>query len=432
VTHRILFLLAVLLVMFTAVNLIAQDLPDVSSVKDLPSTTPPSPRYQRLHPLSIHSLPDFLNSDISAALASNSAVLAPNAQATPFALANVISVPNFQGSFSSRGKTWPFTMMGAPPTGGASISVPTHLIAVSLRLQNANLTTFTTVPVGAFQTPTLNSPNFQPANYSSGAGIQFADAVQRAEFFHIMKPNWHTALRPAAIVQTLTLNVPRFTTISLNGKSTQVRTYFTSKAADGRTVVFLLDQFFNQQISNIVVNEINAGRFTTNAVNVALFPNTFLYSINSSGGMGACCVLGFHTYFTNNGTPKESRWTFAFASWISPGVFSGGFQDVTALSHELSELFNDPFVNNLVPAWQFPNQPGTCQNDLEVGDPVEVLANAVFPVHVSGFTYHPQTEALLQWFEQKSPSSAISGAFSYPNTKALTKPATPFGPLTCQ
>ena len=247
-----------------------------------------------------------------------------------------------------------------------------------------------------------------------------------------MKPTWHTALRPAAIVHSLTLNVPRFTTITLNGKKTQVRTYFTSKASDGRTVVFLLDQFFNQQISNIVVNEINAGRFNTNAVNVALFPNTFLYSVNSSGGMGACCVLGFHTYFTDNGTPNESRWMFAFASWISPGTFSGGLQDVTALSHELSEIFNDPFVDNLVPAWQFPNQPGTCQNDLEVGDPVEVLANAVFPVHVSGFTYHPQTEALLQWFEQKSPSSAISGAFSYPNTSALTKPATPFGPLTCQ
>jgi len=425
VTHRVLFFLAVLLVMFTAVNLIAQNLPDVSSVKELPSTTPPSPKYQRLHPLSIHSLPDFLNTQVSAAMA------APNAQATSFALANVISVPNFQGSFSSRGRTWPFTMVGAPPTGGAAISVPTHIIAVSLRLQNANLVTFTTVPVGAFQTPTLNSPNFQPFNYSSGAAIQFADAVQRAEFFHIMKSTWHTALHPAAIVHTLTLNVPRFTTIILNGRKTQVRTYFTSKAADGRTVVFLLDQFFDQQISNIVVNEINARRFTTNAVNVALFPNTFLYSVNSSGGMGACCVLGFHTYFTDNGTPKESRWVFAFASWISPGVFSGGFQDVTALSHELSEIFDDPFVNNLVPAWQFPNSPGTCQNDLEVGDPVEVLANAVFPVHVSGFTYHPQTEALLQWFEQKSPSSAISGAFSYPNTKALTKPATPFGPLTC-
>ena len=423
-SHRILRSLLVLLFVFTTVNLIAQNLPDVSSVKDLPSTTPPSPRYQRLQPLSIHSLPDFLDTDVSATLTAKG-------QATPLALANVISVPNFQGSFSSRGRTWPFTMMGAPPTGGAAISVPTHIIAVSLRLQNANLVTFTTVPVGAFQTPTLNSPNFKPANYTSGTSLQFADAVQRAEFFHIMKAAWHTRLGPTAIVHTLTLTVPRFITITLNGKRTQVRTYFTSKGADGRTVVFLLDQFFDQQISNIVINEINARRFTTNAVNVALLPNTFLYSVNSSGGIGACCTIGFHTYFTNNGTPKESRWIFGFASWISPGVFAGGLQDVTALSHELSEIFNDPFLNNLVPAWQFPNEPGTCQNDLEVGDPVEVLANTVFPVHVSGFTYHPQTEALLQWFEQKSPSSAISGAFSYPNTRALTKPAVAFGPLTC-
>jgi hypothetical protein len=52
-------------------------------------------------------------------------------------------------------------------------------------------------------------------------------------------------------------------------------------------------------------------------------------------------------------------------------------------------------------------------------------------VHVSGLTYHPQTEALLQWFEQKSTSTAINNAFSYPNTKTLTRGATPFGPLTC-
>jgi hypothetical protein len=147
--------------------------------------------------------------------------------------------------------------------------------------------------------------------------------------------------------------------------------------------------------------------------------------------MGACCVLGFHTFFTDNGAPNESRWVFAFASYISPGIFSGGFRDVTALSHELSEAFNDPFVDNLVPAWQFPGRAGTCQDVLETGDPVEVLSNVAFPVKIGATTFHPQTEALLQWFEQKSPSNAIGGAFSYPNTKALTAPATAFGPLRC-
>jgi hypothetical protein len=223
--------------------------------------------------------------------------------------------------------------------------------------------------------------------------------------------------------------VPRFTTTSVNGFTTKVQTYYTSKGADGRTTVFLLDQFFNQQIFNLVVNEINAGRFTTGALNVALFPNTFLFSLNDTGGVGNCCVVGFHTFFTDT-APTESRWVFAFASWISPGVFSG-FQDVTALSHEISEAINDPFVTNLVPAWQFPAEPGTCQDNLETGDPVEVLSNPMFPVSVSGRTYHPQTEALLQWFEQKTTSTAINSAFSYPNTKVLTKGATAFGPLSC-
>lgn len=424
-THRIPLSLVFLALLFTAIAGFAQSLPDVTSVKDLPSTSPVSPKYQRLAPFSIHSQPDFLNRGAAALASSNTGA------AVGFTLAHVASVPNFQSSFSSRSKTWPFTMIGTAPSGGAATSLPAKILAVSLKLQNADLVTFTTVSVTGFKTPTLNSPNFQPANYSSGAAIQFADAVQRAEFFQVMKSTWHTSLRPTSIVQSLTITVPRFTTIALNGKKTQVRTYFTSKSSDGHTVVFLLDQFFDQQIFNVVVNQINAGHFTTGSMNITLFPNTFLYSVNSTGGMGACCVLGFHTFFTDNGTPTESRWVFAFASYISPGIFGGGFADVTALSHEISESFDDPFVNNLVPAWQFPNEPGTCQDDLEVGDPVEVLTNGVFPVTIGTKTYHPQTEALLQWFEEKTTSNAINGAFSYPNTKALTKTATAFGPLAC-
>ena len=236
----------------------AQSLPDVTSVKDLPSTSQPKLRYQRLKPLSIHAQPDAIRGAASSSITTG-------AFGVPFSLAHVISVPNFQGSFISRGQTWHFTMMGTAPWNGGSTTIPTHIVAVSLRLQNANLVTFTTVPVTAFEALVLNSPNFKAANYSSGAGIQFADAVQRAEFFHKMKAGWHTILHPA-IVHSLTITVPRFTTVSVNGFATKVQTYYTSKASDGRTTVFLLDQFFNQKILNVVVNEINAGRFTTGAI----------------------------------------------------------------------------------------------------------------------------------------------------------------------
>jgi len=50
-----------------------------------------------------------------------------------------------------------------------------------------------------------------------------------------------------------------------------------------------------------------------------------------------------------------------------------GMADVLPLSHEISEWINDPFINNFVPPWQFPGIPGSCQGNLETGDPLEVL-----------------------------------------------------------
>ena len=89
---------------------------------------------------------------------------------------------------------------------------------------------------------------------------------------------------------------------------------------------------------------------------------------------------------------------------------------------------NDPFVlfNNvtdLTPWWLSPN--GNCQNDLEVGDVVEGLPNSTFPITMHGYTYHPQNEALLQWFEFQSPSSAIGGAYSYPDPSVITALSAP-------
>jgi hypothetical protein len=40
---------------------------------------------------------------------------------------------------------------------------------------------------------------------------------------------------------------------------------------------------------------------------------------------------------------------------------------------------------------------------------------------INGMTYHPQNEALLQWFEGK-PSDALDGAYSYPNESVLMSP----------
>jgi len=47
------------------------------------------------------------------------------------------------------------------------------------------------------------------------------------------------------------------------------------------------------------------------------------------------------------------------------------------------------------------------------------LPHATYPITMNGMTYHPQNVALLPWFEFQSPSTAIDGAYSYPDESTL-------------
>jgi len=362
--------------------------------------------------------------------------LKTNSATTP----SLVPIASFDGSFvaqggPSAGGVFPFTMIGGQPAAGETTTIPSPISEVSLTLLNADGSVLTTVPFDPFEAPTLQSPNFNTTDYRSGDQIQFADAVQRAEFFSTMAPNWHTALQ-ASVVNRVNIVVPRFVNVQVSpGHVIQARSYFIGTAADGKTFVLMLNLVFDFFFGNEVNNEINAGNFTTDALNMTLFPNTYLFALNANkpNTPGSCCVLGFHTFFFDPSASPATRWVTQFASWISPGLFGAGFQDVTALSHETSEAFNDPFVDNPTPRWQFPGVSApavskasrVCQGNLETGDPVEVLANATVPITLNSFTYHPQTEALLPWFEMGTISNAIDGAFSFPDETALTQSAVP-------
>jgi len=348
-------------------------------------------------------------------------------------------ISTFDGSFlaqggPSAGGLFPFTMLGGHPLLGKTTNIAAKIAEVSLILLNADGSVLTVVPFAPFENLTLQSPNFQSTNYGSGQQIQFADAVQRAEFFNSMAPDWHTNLRPT-VTDRVAIVVPRFVNVQLsNGHVVQARSYFIGTAADGNTFVLMLDLLFNFFFGSEVNNEIGAGNFTSDALNMTLFPNTFLFALNANkpDTPGSCCVGGFHTVFFDPSSTPSTRWVTQFASWMSPGLFAGGFGDVTAISHETSEAFNDPFLDNITPIWQFPGQPPKsrfCQGNLETGDPIEGLPVATFPVTlmVDGqpFTFHPQTEALLQWFQMGPSSNAIDGAFSYPDESALPNSAVP-------
>jgi hypothetical protein len=350
----------------------------------------------------------------------------------------LITLATFDGAFvaqagPSAGRDFRFTMIGNDPRLGGTTVFPANISEVSLQLLNADGSVFTTVPFAPFEKLTLESPNFEPLDYRSGHNIEFGDAVHRAQFFNIMKNNWHTLLIPK-VNNRVTITVPFTVNVQLaNGTIITARSYFTGTAADGSTFVLMLSPLFNFFFSNIVVNEINLGNFTTNGLNTTMFPNTFLFNLNVANPNvpGGCCVLGFHTFF-RDGVFPQSRWVTQYASWISPGLFGSGFEDVTALSHETAEAIANPFVSNPAPNWQFPGEPANskvCQANLEEGDPIEVLPNATAAIEVKErgfkFIYHPQNIPLLQWFEMGTTSNAIDGAFSFPDETVLTRSAIP-------
>jgi hypothetical protein len=234
-----------------------------------------------------------------------------------------------------------------------------------------------------------------------------------------MAPDWHTLLL-ASLKQERTMQVP-------NGF------YYYALKKNGKCCLFVLvdiNEFGNLLFPATATDTTtpmgaaeNAGDITTKDISTFLFPNTYLYF---NGNPNDCCVLGYHTYDQEPGDAangnRQKRYVMDYSAWISPGLFGSGFVDVTALGHEVAETFNDPFVvsdgkHNLTPWWLSPN--GNCQDDLEDGDVIEGLPHATYPVTMNGMTYHPQNVALLPWFEFESPSTAIDGAYSYPDEGVL-------------
>jgi hypothetical protein len=337
---------------------------------------------------------------------------------------------SWNGSFQALGfsptgqlqKSWVYTMVGNSPQKGGTTSINAPVVPVSLNLLDKNGNIVYTYSPKPFILPTLYSPVFQNATYSSSdVPTQISDAVSRAEFWSTMAPDWHTELN-ASLKPTRTMNVPYgFYFYRLNPNGTCCRFVLIDIGEFGN---LLFPAVASDTTTPIGAAE-NNGDITTKDISTFLFPNTYLYF---NGDPNECCVLGFHSFDVEPGDPsngnRERHYVVNYSSWISPGLFGSGFTDVTALSHEVAETFNDPFVafdnkHGVTPWWLSPN--GNCQDDLEVGDVIEGLPNATYPIALNGMTYHPQNEALLPWFAFETTSSAIDGAYSYPNESTLTQ-----------
>lgn len=357
-----------------------------------------------------------------------------------FGIFGIDSIPNFNDHFFADGfdfngnpnRHWYTNTVGNPPQMGGTTVINAPLQPVNVELDDANgnprfvgghqLLSLAT----PFVTPVANSPVFSNSTYtSSDTPTQFSDAIQRAQFFnHPMKPDWHTLLGLDEL-PPLTMHIRQPATCP-TGPNAAGCNYVFALNSDGTCCRFILMNVnaFQNGFAGAVVTDIVGNAITTQDISTFLLPNTFLFFANTK----QCCVLGFHTYFFEPGTDPEKRWIVNYSSWITPGLFGTAFLDITAVSHEIAETYNDPFVvsdavHNLTPFWKAPN--GNCGDVLETGDVIEGLPNSTFPITLSGVTYHPQNEGLMQWFEFMSPSDALGGAYSYPNTGVLTSPSAP-------
>jgi hypothetical protein len=246
----------------------------------------------------------------------------------------------------------------------------------------------------------------------AGKQLQLQDATMRAQFNQTGSSSYHLHLNPVTH-NAITIVVPR-------GKGTLLQS--------GRGVVFadVNIQWWATQIQNLTsslgyIDPTHLPIFLTN--DVVNFQGT-----NPSN----CCVIGFHgagavpSHTSNgpmNGNGSQPVQTWAWASWTSPGFFArpnGGtdwaLQDIHALSHEIAEWADDPFINNFVEPWLTPTAPQYgCSGLLETGDPVVAIG---FAMGTNGFEqgpnpngtqsadgfYHPEDEVYLPWFMRSAPN----------------------------
>ena len=304
----------------------------------------------------------------------------------------------YTGHYSSFGKSLAFNIVGSDPALGASTTtVPTVIVPIKLVFASSGVTRDGTNVAAA----TLNSPIFLTADYTTGAtdvGVtQYGDAIQRAQFWNspgFSQAGYHVLLGAPTVAATVTINVP-----------------VGSGNTFGSGKLGVVDPTFFDAILNGLVPS-----YTANQLPIFLTDNVFE---GTNGLISQCCVLGYHA---SQGPPIVSARTWIYAAYTQPGTFVGNaIVDVQALSHEVSEWMNDPFVGtpllggiNLIAPAKLPGQGGACIINFETGDPLEAPPIAFAKV-TNGTTYHLQDEVFLWWYTHVL-SPGVNGFLTYLGT----------------
>jgi hypothetical protein len=351
------------------------------------------------------------------------------------------TIPHWWGSTLNPddGVTYGYNMVGADPNtcsgSDCDVTVEADIVPLIVNIDGLTFSGSDVLPA------TLASPQFALDDYGStpfatagapnlprgpggilsqddaGNPLQLQDATMRAQFNKAGSSSYHLRLHPN-VLPAVTINVPRNQGVLLQS---------------GRGVIFA-DINISWWASKIQNLETQAD---PTHLPIYLTDNVLLHI---GQDVFNCCVIGFHgTRATgygggsNNGNGNAKVQTFAWASWVQPGIYArpdGGtdwaLQDIHALSHEIAEWADDPFVNNYVEPWLTPTAPQYgCTGILETGDPVVAIGFAMGTntfeqgpnpdgsQSADGY-YHPEDEVFLPWFMRTAPNT-VSEATQTPS-----------------
>lgn len=296
-----------------------------------------------------------------------------------------------------------YTMVGTSPLNtNVTTTIPVFIIPIKLVYgkKNGNMTfdpVAKKLPNGqTIIQNTIASPVFDPSlNFTQG-GInlgttQYLDAYQRGNFWSTVKsrPKYHVLLGTPTVLPEQTITVTpaqgsvitnpfatgKVGTYDINAFDTKLQTYFT--------------------------------KFTQ--LNPGVLPLFVTYDVFLT--QGGCCIGGYHNA---NGSQPGGQTYSHFTYVDQAGSFS---QDVSALTHEIGEWMDDPFIDNFVNC--------TDNSIMENGDPLEGNANyGSFPYTLKGFTYNLQSLVFIPYFGAKRATSVHSW-YSFQNDQHKACPGQP-------
>jgi hypothetical protein len=312
-------------------------------------------------------------------------------------------LPQWNGGFTDiTHQPITFTMVGTDPSKtNVTTTVPVFIIPIKLVFgkTNGNMTfdpAKKVLPNGkTVINNTIASPIFDPSlNFTQGGTnlgtTQYIDAYQRGNFWISVKgaahKNYHVLLGAPTVLAEQSITVPA-----------SLGSVIPNPFGSGKVGTYDINAF-DAKLQTYIK------KFTQ--INPGTLPIFVTYDTYLTAG--GCCIGGYHNA---NGSQPGGQTYSHFTYVDSPGAFS---QDVSALSHEIGEWLDDPFIDNFV----------NCQDNgiMENGDPLEGNPNfGGFPYTLNGFTYNLQSLVFIPYFGDKR-NTSVHSWLSFQNDKKTVCP----------